>query len=311
MVGRVRRVRSARTAPIVDEPFPGFADVIDFGAGRDFAARELGTNRAVRLRRISADLLATRSPAELERELSTLAAISAHPNVVTLYRSFRAPDGSTVLVLEPATGPLAARPAGSVEAAVATAVAVAGALETAHRAGVLHGAVSPETVLITRFGAPVVGGFGLAGAGDSGTAPPDGHTAPEVLEGASLSPATDVYGLASTLYHLLVGAPPFDGRPEESAAALSLRILRDPVPALTSARVPVELADIVLGALAKDATQRPASAAALAAELAVVEQAQGWPLTPLVVGSVTAPPRRPAPGPGASARPRPVSPGVA
>jgi len=71
--------------------------------------------------------------------------------------------------------------------------------------------------------------------------------------------------LAATLYHLLAGRPAFPRRAEESAAELSLRILRDPPPALDAARVPLGLGDVLLRALAKEAGQRPASAAALAA----------------------------------------------
>ena len=307
-----RRVRSARTEPVADDRFPGFTDVVELGSGpgAEFAAREVGTNRAVRLRRLAPTDPALADPAELERELSTLAVISAHPNVVTLYCSVRAPDGSTVLVLEPATGSLADRVAAGgalpPPAAVAVAVAVAGALETAHRAGVRHGAVSPDTVLFTRFGAPVLGGLGLTAA-PVGYAGPDGHVPPEVLVGAPVTPATDVYGLAATLYHLLAGRPAFPRRAEESAAELTLRILRDPAPALDAARVPIGLGDVLLRALAKEAGQRPASAAALAAQLTAVEQAEGWPLTPLVVGAARTPPRRPAPRPRESARPRPVS----
>jgi len=308
----VRRVRSTRTPPVADDRFPGFADVVELGPvpGVDFAAREVGTNRVVRLRRIAPPGPGDENPADLDRELTTLAAISAHPNVVTLYRSFRAPDGSTVLVLESATrtlaDQLAAEGARPPRAATAITVTVAGALETAHRAGVLHGAVSPDTVLFTRFGAPVVGGFGPA-AGPVNPDGPDAHTAPEVLEGAPNSPATDVYGLASTLHHLLTGRPAFERRPEESAATLTLRILRDPVPAPDAARVPVGLADVVLRAMAKEPAHRPPSAAAFAAELAAVEQAQAWPVTAFVVGSPAPPARRPAPGPGGTARPRPVS----
>ena len=306
-----RRARSTGSVPAVDDRFPGFADVVELGAGTDFTAREVGTNRAVLLRRLV--LGGAVSPGALERELSTLAAVSAHPNVVTLYRSFRAPDGTTVLVLEPAAGSLAARVAASgarsPRAAVAITVAVAGGLETAHRAGLRHGALSPDTVLITRFGTPVIGGLGLAAEPGRG-ADPDGHVAPEMLEGAPVTPATDVYGLAATLYHLLTGQPAFVRRPDESAAALTLRILRDPVPALDPATVPVRLGDVLLRALAKDARQRPASAATLAQQLAEIEQAEGWPVTPLVFGAVRTPPRRPGPGPGASSastRPRPVA----
>jgi len=310
------------------EALPPAPDAAGYEAdyGTDYSAREVGTNRMVLLRRIPpagaagaaaadgiadrvADGVAERSAdagADREDETAMIAAISAHPNVVTLYRSFPAPDGGTVLVLEPAAGSLAEQVAahGALPAqeAVAIAVAVAGALETAHRAGVVHGAVSPSTVLITRFGAPVLSGLGVAGRWGR-PAGPDPHTAPEELEGGIVGPATDVYGLAATLYELLTGRPPFDRAAGESPAALSLRILRDPPPPLDPQLAPMALSDVLEGGLAKDPARRPGTAAEFAAELADVERAAGWPVSSLVVGTVAAPRRRPAPRP----RPRPES----
>ena len=285
----VRRVRSTRTPPVADDRFPGFADVVDLGPapGVDFAAREVGTNRAVRLRRIAPRGPGEENPAELDRELTTLAAISAHPNVVTLYRSFRAPDGSTVLVLESATrtlaDQLAAEGARPPRAATAITVTVAGALETAHRAGVLHGAVSPDTVLFTRFGAPVVGGFGPA-AGPATPDGPDAHTAPELLEGAPKSPASDVYGLASTLYELAAGRAAFRAYVGESPASVIVRVLSSRAKPVVAPQVPLELTDLISWAMSPEPAQRPPSPAWLAEELGHIENRQGWPRTRFITG---------------------------
>jgi serine/threonine protein kinase len=181
-------------------------------------------------------------------------------------------------------------------------VAVAGALETAHRAGVVHGDVTPASVRQSRFGIPVLDGLGIAAPPAAGNATgPGPYAAPEVVVGGPLGAATDVYGLAATIYDAVAGHPPFDHSGAESPAGLTLRILRDPVRPLDPARAPAQLCDLLASALAKEPAQRPATAAEFAAELAAVEQASGWPVSPLIVGPIIAPQRRPAPG----RRPRP------
>lgn len=96
-------------------------------------------------------------------------------------------------------------------------VKVAGALETAHRGGILHRDVKPQNILMTEFGEPALADFGLAML-QSSTQTTAGlfdfttlHAALELLEGGGTCAATEVYKLASTLYQLIdrgtVGVP--------------------------------------------------------------------------------------------------------
>jgi serine/threonine-protein kinase PknK len=101
-----------------------------------------------------------------------------------------------------------------------------------------------------------------------------------MLEGHDLSPATDVYGLASSMYQLLTGSAPFASFENEPPASVILRIIRDPVRPLRAAEIPIGLSDVIDAALAKDPQQRPASALAFADALTAVEKASGW--TPTV-----------------------------
>ena len=82
-----------------------------------------------------------------------------------------------------------------VNEALTIGVRLAGALETAHRAGVLHRDVKPPNVLITNYGEPQLGDFGIARiAGSRETAAnilvgSPSYTAPELFEGRAASVA--------------------------------------------------------------------------------------------------------------------------
>src|SRR5262249_37609633 len=96
---------------------------------------------------------------------------------------------------------------------------VAHALAHIHAAGVLHGDVKPENILITRRdGQPwaKLTDFGLPRITDAQSSP-DAYTmgtlayaAPELLTGRPYGPAGDVYALGVTGYELLSGRRPFD-----------------------------------------------------------------------------------------------------
>ncbi len=278
------------------ELFPGFTDVHEIGVGSlavVYRGREIGTNRHVALKLLNVRDASPRSIESFERESIALGALSSHPNIVTLYRVFRTPDGRPVLVLELCTGVVSDRlreGAGlPVPDAVGIGIKIAGALETAHRGGILHRDVKPQNILITDFAEPALADFGVAmlqsssqttaGLFDFTTL----HAAPELLEGGGTSAATDVYELASSLYQLIAGQAAFRAYEGESPASVILRILRDPVRPLSGAGVPVELSDLLIRAMSKKKAERPPTAAEFAAELADIEIAEGWNRTQFLI----------------------------
>jgi hypothetical protein len=123
-----------------------------------------------------------------------------------------------------------------------------------------------------------------------------------MLEGHVLSPATDIYGLASTMYQLLTGLAPFAAFDNEAPASVILRIIRDPVRPLRSDLIPLALSDLLEASLAKDPEGRPASAVEFARALQEVEESSGWPVTEYTVwgtgeGEIPRPRIAPAAGP--------------
>ena len=167
-------------------------------------------------------------------------------------------------------GPLEIRAAADLVRQLALAV------QHAHDNRVLHRDLKPANVLLTAHGTPKVGDFGLAKLLDAD----DGLTqagavmgtpsymAPEQAEGrlGDVRERTDVYALGAILYECLGGRPPF----KSASRSQTLELVKTQPPAplrRLRAEVPAELEAICLKCLEKQPGQRPATAAALAADL--------------------------------------------
>lgn len=289
---------NAHVEPAREAALAEFGDVTLLAQGQRatiYQAHEIATDRLVALKVLDSAHPSAAAIDAFDREAAVLAALGTHPHIVTMYRRLTLAGGAPVLVLELCQGSFADRHPDrpdqdriSAEQAVTIGIKLAGALDTAHRAGVLHRSVAPANVLVTAYGEPALSDFGVAALYHTGESSlfefTTVHTAPELLEGQPATAATDVYALASTLYELVNGAPAFRTYDGDSPAALSLRILCDPVQRIDAADVPLALTDVLLWGLSRDPAARPPSAAWLADELARIAVSEGWPRTPLLVG---------------------------
>ncbi len=272
-----------------------------------YRAVEVALGRAVAVKVLSSRL----DPAARERfarEALAMSLLSDHPNVVAVYAVGVTASDQPYLVM-----PLVAR--GSVAAlldargplpwreTVRIGVRLAGALETAHRAGIVHRDVKPANILLSEYGEPLLTDFGIArvsGGFETTSAPVTAslaYAAPEVLDGRPPSVASDVYSLGSTLFALLVGRPPFEVSQDEALIALYLRIARDPIPDLRPRGVPDGVCRAIERATAKAPHDRPSSAADFGALLQDAQRAAGESVTEMAVAE-----------PGASARTATASP---
>jgi serine/threonine-protein kinase len=239
------------------------------GMGSVYAAHDLVLDRAVAIKVIRPELVP--DPSARERfinEARTLARLT-HPSIVTVFGCGSMADGAPYLVMELVQGidlrrELAAE--GPLDSSRASRIlgAVCGAIETAHRQGVLHGDLKPENILLPDGGddqveAKVVD-FGMAVNVDMALAGTPAYMAPEQLRGQAPDPHTDVFSLGVIAYEMLLGTLPFGaGGVAEVALAQAHGIAAGSLDAL-----PPALARAVTAALAFDVDRRPGSAQALA-----------------------------------------------
>jgi serine/threonine protein kinase len=229
----------------------------------------------------------------LETEGEVLSALGSHPHILTCYQRIKIDDGRPALLLERCQGTLYeamhSEDPMALQDVVSIGIKLAGALETVHRFGMLHCDVRPRNVFVTEWGEPVLAGFDEAVKIPGATSRPPlhhltPHTAPELLEGNAPTTASDVYGLASTLYELVAGRAAFRAYVGESPASVIVRVLSSPVLPIVSPNVPLEMSDLLTWSLSPEPAKRPPSPAWIAEELGRIERRQGWPRTRMIVG---------------------------
>lgn len=202
------------------------------------------------------------------REQRAMARLTDHPNIVDILAIGETPSGRPYLVMPYyAGGSLDSRirrnGSQPVSDALRIGIKVAGALETAHRAGILHRDVKPGNILLSEYEEPALTDFGIARiAGGFETAAgtivgSPAFTPPEVLNGEVSSRSADVYGLGATLFCMLTGHAPFERHSGERVVAQFARISQEPVPVLPRSDFPADLCALIEAAMAHDPHSRP------------------------------------------------------
>ena len=199
------------------------------GMGEVWLARRVdgAYQREVALKLPHAHLLAGAVRERFLRERDILASLS-HPHIARFYDAGLSATGQPYLALEAVDGLPITRWADeqrlNLPARLALFMQVAAAVEHAHGKFIAHRDLKPANVLVGLDGEVRLLDFGIAKMlheGDNAQSPltradarlaTPAYAAPEQLDGAAVTVASDIYALAAMLFELLAGAPPFDAR---------------------------------------------------------------------------------------------------
>lgn len=267
----------------------------DRGFGQVYEAQDSAMQRRVALMRLRREFSQPQTRDSFYETRSTAAV--EDPRIVDLSDYGEDVDGRLFLVMpwlddaEPLDRMLAREGALPWPRAKSIVEQIAGALEAAHRKGVLHGGLEPSRVLIDAQGRVHIVDLGLAPALTQPgsrevtlTGPLPGkieYLSPEQVRGEAVDARTDIYALGVIFWELLTGAPPFVGDQVEVAdahlgAALPKLVHGGPTAAPASAE------PLLQRALAKRPDQRLGSAAEFLQLLDAIPYAEPTP-TPIVI----------------------------
>src|SRR5919199_6735974 len=257
------------------------------GMATVYQARDLKFDRQVAVKVLLPDLGVALGPERFRREIQLVTQLN-HPHILPIWDSGEA-DGQLYYVMPLVRGEsLRARLDRERQLGVHDALQitceVAGALDYAHRQGIVHRDIKPENILL-EDGHALVADFGIARAvsamgeqkltqtgvtlGTPTYMSPEQGMAERDLDGRS-----DVYSLGCVLYEMLAGSPPFTG---PTAQAVIARHTLDEVPSMTVVRgtVPEDVEDAVLRALAKVPADRYKTAGEFADALQACQTSGG------------------------------------
>ena len=217
------------------------------------------------------------------REARAMSHLS-HPNTARVYMYGQLEDGACYIVMEYLEGKNLAqvtRAEGMLQPARAVniMVQVCGALEEAHRQGMVHRDLKPENIFLTSQGGiadfPKVLDFGLAKVTQREMRPgsliltqegmvfgtPE-FMSPEQARGQQLDARSDIYSLGCILYEMLTGKLPFDAA--QPMDYLALQIRGTPIPLgqrIPNLKLPDGLEAVVMKTIEKEPDKRHPSAA--------------------------------------------------
>jgi eukaryotic-like serine/threonine-protein kinase len=250
------------------------------GMGEVYLAEDMKLGRKVALKILSQEFTTNRDRLNRFEQEACAASALNHPNILTIHEVGE-DDGAHFIATEYIDGKTLRRyMAGSpLEAReiLDIAVQVAGALEEAHAAGIIHRDIKPDNIMIRRNGYVKVLDFGLAKLTEDSTdkSSSDGeastrvlvqtdagvvmgtshYMSPEQARGKPVDARSDIWSLGVVMYEMIAGRIPFEG---ETSTDVIVAITQKEAPPLArfASNVPAELDWIVTKALRKDRDER-------------------------------------------------------
>jgi len=286
---------STMTVPAVPEgeaapDAPGFELIRKLGAGAMgvvWLARQTNLDRLVAIKFLAPHVSKNKQFVEQLQREATLQAQLIHENIVTVLDFKRNRAGDWFLVMEYVDGEtiadrIKAKRRIAEREAIQIARQAAKGLREAHAKGFIHRDVKPRNLMIDRKGVVKVADLGLArGAVDERADSAEKgrvfgtpyYISPEQIRAGKVTPATDIYGLGATLYHMFTGRLPFEGPTPSEVMQRHLRTPLVPpdqlVPQLSNG-----ISMVIEMMMAKDPRERYADADHLIEDLDHVRKGQ-------------------------------------
>jgi serine/threonine protein kinase len=272
--------RDSFVGKILHSKYQIISEIGQGGMGRVYRARHLGLLEDIAIKVIDKKFVSDANAVERFKREARAAAKLRHPNVISILDvdETPAPDRRQYIVMELVEGKTlktVLRDEGklTIDRAVALIVEICKAVSLAHRQGVIHRDIKPDNIMVIQregeAGESVkVLDFGLAKMRESEDEPSITHLgtllgtpyymSPEQCRGEELDARSDVYSLATVLYEMISGAPPFSG---SNVTSVCSKHQYEPIPALPSAlTVPEGILNVINRGLAKIRDERLASA---------------------------------------------------
>lgn len=266
-------------ARIPDVEIPGFVleDLLaEGGMGSICKARQVDTNQVVAIKILHANYAEHEEFVNRFIQEARASGRLSHPNIVKVFNVGKTANGRYYFTMELVNGPALTQriPTLSREAVFLIFMEIADALDYAHSRGIIHRDIKPDNILIGQDGEPKLTDLGIAVLDSQDMAQTGSrvlgtphYMSPEQASGKPITNLTDIYSLGATFYHVLSGAPLFDGSTPEQIMIKHVR--ERPTPLVNLAPdIPEDLAHIVDRCLEKDPAKRFPSAQALQNALA-------------------------------------------
>jgi serine/threonine-protein kinase len=291
---QLERIRRQAEAERSGQQIPGYKILGKLGAGAMatvFKARQLSLDRMVAIKVLPRKFSSNSQFIERFYAEGRAAAQLNHPNIVQAYDVGQAGDyhyfvmeyveGRTVYddIIKHKRYPEAD--------AIDIVTQIAEALQHAHDKGLIHRDVKPKNIMITQEGVAKLADMGLARAiSDKEAAEAEQgkafgtpyYISPEQIRGeVKIGPPADIYSLGATLYHMVTGSVPFDGK--SPSAVMHKHLKADIVPPdHVNPRLSAGISEVIEMMMAKDPARRYQSCKDLLVDLRAVRAGKTPPI---------------------------------
>ncbi len=291
---QISRLRQIIEAERSGQTIPGYKLLGKLGAGAMatvFKGKQLSLDREVAIKILPRKF--SSNPQFVERFYAEgrAAASLNHPNIVQAFDVGKAGDYH-YFVMEYVDGrtvydDIVKHKRFSETQAIEIAIQVGEALQHAHERGLIHRDVKPKNIMINKDGVVKLADLGLARAmSDKEAAEAESgkafgtpyYISPEQIRGeTTIGPPADIYSLGATLYHMVTGNVPFDGKNPSSVMHKHLKA-ELVAPDHVNAKLSAGISEVIEMMMAKKASHRYRNTVDLLSDLRAVGKGENPPI---------------------------------